>query len=94
MHEPGNARPPKRPAPSSAPPRTDLTQAMADVNQALLAMRDALTQLSLALKDWQFDHDLSRRANAHDITRGLLANLVHPTRPDTAKPPGINTLRS
>ncbi len=57
-----------------------------DVSNALFAMRDALTKLSLALKDWQFEHDLAKRDNVQGITQGLFASLAAPpkNKPDQA----------
>ena len=43
-----------------------------DLSAALLAFRDALMQLSLALKDWQFDHDLQRRQATEQAMRQLI----------------------
>ena len=43
-----------------------------DLSVALLAFRDALMQLSLALKDWQFDHDLQRRQATEQRMRQLI----------------------
>lgn len=41
----------------------------------LLALRDALTGLSLALSDWQFEMDGVRRRDAQDTTRQLIEQL-------------------
>jgi hypothetical protein len=61
-------------------------EALCNVSSALLAMRDALTTLSLALKDWQFEHDLTKRESAQGITQALLASLLAPpkNKPDQA----------
>ena len=60
--------------------------ALQDVSKALFAMRDALTKLSLALKDWQFEHDLAKREDVQGITQGLFASLAAPpkNKPDQA----------
>ena len=39
---------------------------------ALLQFRDALVELSLSLKDWQFEHDPQRRQAPEQATRELL----------------------
>lgn len=61
-------------------------QALRNVSNALFAMRDALTALSLALKDWQFECDLGKREAVQNITQALLASLVAPSKnkPDQA----------
>jgi len=59
-------------------PAADEAQALRDISEALFAMRDALTHLSLALKDWQFEHDVARRGNAQGMAQGLLARLTAP----------------
>ncbi len=41
----------------------------------LLALRDALTELSLALSDFQFELDETRRREAQSITRELIEQL-------------------
>ena len=63
-----------------APPPVNEAQALRDISKALFVMRDALSRLSLALKDWQFENDLNRRDNAQCITRNLLARLTAPTQ--------------
>ncbi len=57
-----------------------------EVSVALFAMRDALTQLSLALKDWQFEHDHAQRENVRGITQNLLTSLATTpkSKPDQA----------
>lgn len=55
-------------------------QALSDVSKALLDMRDALTTLSLALKDWQFEHDVNQRKNVRGVAQDLLARLAAPTQ--------------
>lgn len=69
MDKPGTNRQPVHQAANDA-------ATLEDVSRALLAMRDALTQLSLALKDWQFEHDLTKRENVQSITQGLFTSLA------------------
>lgn len=61
-------------------------EALQDVSKALLGMRDALTKLSLALKDWQYEHDLTKREEVQGITQALLTSLATApkSRPDQA----------
>jgi hypothetical protein len=74
---------------SSALPAVEDAQALRDVSKALFAMRDALTKLSLALKDWQFEHDLTKRDHVQGITQSLFASLASPpkNKPDQAPLP-------
>ena len=46
-----------------------------DLSAALFAFRDALMELSLALKDWQFDHDLQGRQATEQATRQLFEKI-------------------
>jgi hypothetical protein len=39
---------------------------------ALYGLRDALVELSLALKDWQFEMDSAQRARAETVARDVL----------------------
>jgi hypothetical protein len=39
---------------------------------ALYGLRDALVELSLALKDWQFEMDSAQRARAEMVARDVL----------------------
>lgn len=96
MDKPGQQRPPAQQSPSAHPavhpsalPPVDDAQALRDMSQALFAMRDALTKLSLALKDWQFEHDLTKRDNVRGITQSLFASLTSPPKdmPDQAPLP-------
>lgn len=74
---------PVLPARAAAP-----AQVLLEVSSALLAARDALTRLSLALKDWQFEHDLSRREDVRALTKNLLAKLAPPVKPHNRDTPG------
>lgn len=87
MDKPGNhQQPAQQLVHSTALPPVDDAQALRDVSKALFAMRDALTKLSLALKDWQFEHDLTKRGNVQGISQSLFASLASPpkNKPDQA----------
>jgi hypothetical protein len=46
----------------------------------LLAMRDALVQLSLTLRDWQFEVDQAARTQAQQLTQAALSpHRLQPT---------------
>lgn len=49
-----------------------------DLSAALFAFRDALMELSLAMKDWQFEHDLQQRQATEDATRQLFEKIGRP----------------
>ena len=55
--------------------RTDKSKALAEISVALFTMRDALMQLSVALKDWQFATDVVERQKSDVIVRQLLQKL-------------------
>lgn len=55
--------------------RTDKSKALAEINVALFTLRDALMQLSVALKDWQFATDVEQRQKSDVIVRQLLQKL-------------------
>lgn len=89
MDKPDNKRQPAHPpAISFAMPLSEEAGALRDISRALFAMRDALTKLSLALKDWQFDHDIIQRERVSVITQHLMADLaaLPKNRQDRAPP--------
>ena len=55
--------------------KTDKSKALAEISVALSTLRDALMQLSVALKDWQFATDVVQRQQSADIVRQLLQKL-------------------
>jgi hypothetical protein len=56
--------------------KTDIKNAAGEVSSALFELRDALVELSLALKDWQFAADLARRKDAENTVQQLLAQIT------------------
>ena len=55
--------------------RTDQSKVLAEISDALFTLRDALMQLSVALKDWQFATDVEQRQKSDVIVRQLLQKL-------------------
>lgn len=56
-------------------PGTDCGEGMANVSAALFELRDAFLELSLALKDLQFDTDLKQREEAARSLNSLLERV-------------------
>ena len=55
--------------------RTDQSKVLAEISDALFTLRDALMQLSVTLKDWQFATDVEQRQKSDVIVRQLLQKL-------------------
>ncbi len=56
-------------------------KAMGEVSTALFELRDALVELSLALRDWQFETDLVQRQNAEKTVQRLLQQIASARNP-------------
>jgi hypothetical protein len=56
--------------------KTDMKNAVGEVSSALFELRDALVELSLALRDWQFETDLARRKDAENTVQQLLDQIT------------------
>ncbi|WP_114974092.1 hypothetical protein [Rhodoferax ferrireducens] len=56
--------------------KTDMKIAIGEVSSALFELRDALMELSLSLKDWQFETDMVRRKNAEETVQKLLDEIT------------------
>jgi hypothetical protein len=56
--------------------KTEVSKTMAEVATALFELRDALAELSLSLKDWQFEHDLERRKKTENTVRQVLRKIM------------------
>lgn len=62
---------------------TNMSRGFADLEAALLELREALVCFSLALHDWQFDNDTKQRQLAGSKTDSLLRQIAdtrHPGR--------------
>lgn len=55
--------------------KTDKSKALKEISNALFELRDALTRLSMALKDWQFATDVVQRQKNEAIVQALLQKL-------------------
>ena len=60
------------------------------VSEALFALRDALTALSVALKDWQFEVDHERQALVESAVHDLLARIASEPGQPGARPGAWN----
>lgn len=56
--------------------KTDRANAIGEVGSALFELRDALVELSLSLKDWQFETDLEQRKNTENKVQQLLQKMT------------------
>lgn len=72
----------------SASPGCNCRLCLLATSAALFELRDALLELSMALKDWQFETDLELRASVAENTRHLLAGIASTQAPRVAKEPG------
>jgi hypothetical protein len=55
--------------------KTDKSKALKEISTALFELRDALMQLSMAMKDWQFATDVVQRQKNEAIVQELLQKL-------------------
>ena len=55
--------------------RTNIAGVMRDISSSLFELRDALVELSLSLKDWQFEIDLVQRKNTEEVVQKLLQQI-------------------
>ena len=56
--------------------KTEMAKTIGEVSAALFELRDAFVELSLALKDWQFEHDRVRRDQTNDLVKHLLEEVM------------------
>ena len=66
---------------TTSEPTADLAKAFAELSRALFELRDAFVEISLALKDWQFENDSARRHDAEQTTHQLLQHIASPGGP-------------
>ena len=55
--------------------KTDRAKIVGEVSSALFDLRDALMELSLALRDWQFETDLQQRRKNETVVQELLQKI-------------------
>jgi hypothetical protein len=65
--------------------KTERARILGEVSTALFDLRDALTELSLALKDWQFETDLARRKNIEETVQQLLHRITTAQGPASSR---------
>ena len=63
--------------------RTEMAKTIGEVSAALFELRDALVELSLSLKDWQFEHDLERRKITENTVQQLLEQMMSSRNPSS-----------
>ena len=56
--------------------KSEIRGTIAEVGAALFELRDALVELSLALRDWQFETDLEQRKITENAVRRLLQQIT------------------
>lgn len=56
--------------------KTDMRSAIGEVSSALFELRDALVELSLSLRDWQFETDLTQRNKVEKKVKELLEQFT------------------
>lgn len=57
---------------------SNVSHTLWDISASLFELRDALVEMSILLKDWQFEADLERRKIADHSARQLLNRLAGP----------------
>lgn len=55
--------------------KTNMAGVMGEISSSLFELRDALVELSLSLKDWQFETDLVQRKNTEEVVQKLLQQI-------------------
>ncbi len=61
--------------------KTERAKILGEVSVALFEMRDALMELSLTLRDWQFETDQEKRKTAEATVHHLLQQIAAAQRP-------------
>ena len=56
--------------------KNDASKTLKDISMALFELRDALMELSLAMKDWQFATDQEQRQKTEATVRALLQRVT------------------
>ena len=56
--------------------KTEMASAMGEISAVLFELRDALIELSLALKDLQFETDLEKRKSIEQTVQQLLQKIA------------------
>lgn len=61
--------------------RTERAKIFEEISCALFELRDALVELSLAVKDWQFEADGAKRKITEQAVQGLLKRIAEARNP-------------
>lgn len=56
--------------------KSEIRGSIAEVGAAMFELRDALVELSLALRDWQFETDMEQRKKAENAVHQLLQQIT------------------
>ena len=57
-------------------PKTETARALGELSTSLFELRDAFLQLSMSLRDLQFETDLNRRREAEQHAQQLLEHIM------------------
>lgn len=63
--------------------KTEMAKTIGEVSAALFELRDAFVELSLALRDWQFEHDRERKKQSEETLRHLLEQVMSARHPSS-----------
>jgi hypothetical protein len=59
-----------------SPPSANVESALQEIGAALFELRDALVELSMSMRDWQFETDMERRRAAETSVQQLLKKVT------------------
>jgi hypothetical protein len=59
-----------------SPPSANVENALQEIGAALFELRDALVELSMSMRDWQFETDMERRRAAERSVQQLLKKVT------------------
>lgn len=59
-----------------SPPSANVEGALQEIGAALFELRDALVELSMSMRDWQFETDMARRRAAELSVQQLLKKVT------------------
>lgn len=63
--------------------RPSVSIALWEISASLCQLRDALSQMSLLLSDWQFEVDLEQRKNAEQAVQRLMSEIASSQDPSS-----------
>ena len=59
-----------------SPSSANVESALQDIGSALFELRDALVELSMSMRDWQFETDMKQRRAAERSAQQLLKKVA------------------